>query len=78
MLPQKRDSVVEGQISLAPEPQTNTGKLGVPKIDISRSASPILEPMSARIHDDEAPGVLDGAEAMDDPQLFCMGERVIT
>jgi glucosamine-6-phosphate deaminase len=78
MLPHKRDSVVEDQISLAPEPQANTSKLGVPKIDVSRSASPILEPMSARIHDDEVPGFLDGAEAIDDPQLLRMSERVIS
>jgi len=82
MLPQKRDSVVEDQISLAPESQTSTRKLGVPKIDVSQAASPILEPMSARIHDDEVTGFnqqfLDGAEAIDDPQLLGMGERVIS
>lgn len=78
MLPQKRDSVVEDQISLAPESQTHAGKLGVPKVDISRSASPILEPMSARIRDNDVPGFLDGAEAVDDPQLLRMSERVIS
>jgi glucosamine-6-phosphate deaminase len=76
MLPRKRDSVVEDQISLHPGPQKTNGKLGVPKIDVSRSASPVLEPMSARISDEVAPGFLDGAEAIDEPQLSSMSERV--
>lgn len=74
-LPQKRDSVVEEDILLAPKPQTNGIKLDVPQIDISRSASPVLEPMSARISDDDA-RMLKSVESSEEPQLSRMSARV--
>ncbi|PSN66971.1 glucosamine-6-phosphate isomerase [Corynespora cassiicola Philippines] len=80
MLPQKarkRDSVVEGDQILAPVPQTNGLKLAVPQQDISRSASPILEPMSARITDDAA-RKMQAMDLADDLQLSPMSERVVS
>lgn len=57
MLPviKKRDSVHEEDDLLAvPAPRRNELKLSVPSQDISRSNSPALGPMSARISDSEA------------------------
>lgn len=80
-IPQKRDSVVEGQLSLAPEPQTDGDKLGVPQIDLTRSSSPVLEAMSARISED-SPGSFNDGNASDDPRaddppLLPMNERLV-
>ena len=74
-IPQKRDSVVEDQVLLAPAPQTNGVKLAVPQSDISHSASPILEPMSARISDDAA-RMLQALDLVEDPPLLRMSARV--
>jgi len=52
-LPRKRDSLVDEGTLLAPD-QPNGIRLTVPQVDLSRSASPVLEPMSARLSDDEA------------------------
>lgn len=75
MLPQKRDSVVEDQIVFPTKPQANGMNLGLPQIDISRSASPVLEPMSARITDDAA-NMVKAVGASEDPQLLRMSARV--
>ncbi|ORY14818.1 hypothetical protein BCR34DRAFT_585573 [Clohesyomyces aquaticus] len=71
MFPKKRDSLVEDQILLTPTPQANGAKLDVPKIDISRSSSPVLEAMSSRISDSQ-----NTLDANDDPQLLSMSARV--
>jgi glucosamine-6-phosphate deaminase len=73
MLPKKRDSVVEDQINVAAF-RDNGSMLTVPHIDISRSASPLLEPMSARISDEEAS--LQAIESLSEPQLMPMSARV--
>lgn len=74
MLPQKkRDSVVEEEISL-PAFRTNGTQLAVPQTDISRSASPLLGPMGARISDEEAS--IQAMDALSEPQLTAMSARV--
>lgn len=84
MIPIKRDSVVEDEIKrdsvvdeeiVAPRPQTNGVTLDVPPLDISRSASPLLEAMGARISDQTAVD-LKAFETNDDPQLLRMSARV--
>jgi glucosamine-6-phosphate deaminase len=67
MLPRKRDSLVEDQII---QPEANKLSLAVPQQDISRSASPLLEAMSARITQDVS------VEPMDELQLSPMSARV--
>ena len=52
-LPRKRDSLVDEGTLLAPDQPIGI-RLTVPQVDLSRSASPVLEPMSARISDDKA------------------------
>ncbi|KAF2191098.1 glucosamine-6-phosphate isomerase [Zopfia rhizophila CBS 207.26] len=74
-LPQKRDSVVEDQGLLAPVAQTNGVKLDVPQMDMSRSASPILEAMGSRVSGD-ASGMMKATETVEDPQLLRMSARV--
>jgi glucosamine-6-phosphate deaminase len=84
VIPEKRDSVVEENIKrdsvleddiVAPNPQTNGAKLNVPTLDISRSASPLLEAMSARISENAVVD-LKALDANDDPQLLRMSARV--
>lgn len=75
MLPRKRDSVVGDEILPAPLPQRNGLQLAVPQQDMSRSASPVLEPMSARISDEEAN--LQAMDALDDPKPIPMSARVV-
>lgn len=72
VLPQKRDSVIEDQILLA---QANNAKLEVPQLNISRSASPILEPMSARISS-HATKVHQAMDLVEDPPLLRMSARI--
>lgn len=74
MLPKKRDSVIEDQILLAPS-QTTGANLDVPQLNLSRSASPLLEAMSARISDNASPNY-KSADPVDDPQLLPMSARV--
>jgi glucosamine-6-phosphate deaminase len=66
-LPRKRDSLVDEVTTLTPQTQTNGIKLTVPQFDISRSASPVLEPMSARLSDDEARTLLPMEDLEDSP-----------
>jgi len=73
MLPRKRDSLAEDQINVAAF-RDNGPKLAVPQIDISRSASPLLEPMSARISDEEAS--FQAIDSLNEPQLTRMSARV--
>jgi glucosamine-6-phosphate deaminase len=78
MLPRikKRDSVHEEDDLLpAPKPQRNGLKLAVPAQDVSRSASPALEPMSARISDNEA-NALGAADVNSELQFAPMSARV--
>ncbi|KAK7192673.1 glucosamine-6-phosphate isomerase [Paraphaeosphaeria sporulosa] len=78
MLPRikKRDSVHETDGLLpAPQPQRNGLTLAVPPQDISRSASPALEPMSARISDSEA-SALRAVDLNSELQFAPMSARV--
>ncbi|KAL5389338.1 Glucosamine-6-phosphate isomerase 1 [Paraphaeosphaeria minitans] len=78
MLPRikKRDSVHETDDLLsAPQPQRNGLTLAVPPQDISRSASPALEPMSARISDSEA-SALRAVDLNSELQFAPMSARV--
>lgn len=78
MLPRikKRDSVHETDDLLsAPQPQRNGLTLAVPPQDISRSASPALGPMNARISDSEA-SVLHAVDLNSDLQVDPMSARV--
>jgi glucosamine-6-phosphate deaminase len=74
-LPRKRDSVVDEGMTIAPQPQTDAIRLTVPQFDISRSASPVLEPMSARLSNEEA-GTLLSMEALEDSPTTRMSARV--
>ena len=53
-LPRKRDSLVDEGALLVPQYQAAGISLTVPQQEISRSASPVFEPMSARIDDEDA------------------------
>jgi glucosamine-6-phosphate deaminase len=75
-LPRKRDSLVDGGISPTTPPQVNGIKLTVPQFNVSRSASPILEPMSARLSDEEARTLLPMADLEDSPTTR-MSARVL-
>lgn len=78
MLPRikKRDSVhEEDDLLSAPTPQRSGLTLAVPSQSISRSASPALEPMSARISDDEAP-IARAADLNGELQFGPMSARV--
>jgi glucosamine-6-phosphate deaminase len=84
-LPRKRDSLLDDTMAtsttnavsmLSPQPtQPNGLSLAVPQIDVSRSASPVLEPMSARLADDEAT-LLQSWDAVADQPSVRMGARV--
>ncbi|PVI01386.1 glucosamine-6-phosphate deaminase [Periconia macrospinosa] len=86
MLPRKRDSLAEDQLShfVPQQPSQQTEKQGseltlaVPKLDVSRSASPVLGPMSARIEDkDASAAAMQALDALgDEPQLAPMSARV--
>jgi glucosamine-6-phosphate deaminase len=66
-LPRKRDSLVDEVTTLTPQTQTNGIKLTVPQFDVSRSASPVLEPMSARLSTEEARTLLPMEDLEDSP-----------
>lgn len=79
-LPRKRDSLVDEGSLLAPEAQSNGIRLTVPQYDLSRSPSPVLEPMSARLSDhDQACAMrsMDVDEIADQPSVR-MGARVLS
>lgn len=78
MLPRikKRDSVHEDdEVPVAPQPTRNELKLAVPTQEISRSASPALEPMSARISDADA-SLLNSVDLSSELQFAPMSARV--
>jgi glucosamine-6-phosphate deaminase len=58
------------------EPQANKLKLTVPQFDVSRSASPVLEPMSARLSDEEARTLLP-MDVLEDSPTTRMSARVV-
>lgn len=74
-LPRKRDSLVDEGTSLLTPPQTNDIRLTVPQPDISRSASPLLEPMSARLSDDKVKTLLP-MDVLEDSPTTSMSSRV--
>lgn len=74
MLPRKRDSLVDEVNTLASK--TNGIKLTVPQFDISRSASPVLEPMSARLSDEEVRTFLP-MDTLEDSPTTRMSARVL-
>jgi glucosamine-6-phosphate deaminase len=74
-LPRKRDSLVDEVITPVPQPQNSGLKLTVPQYDVSRSASPLLEPMSARLSDEKAKTFLS-MEALEDSPTTCMSSRI--
>jgi glucosamine-6-phosphate deaminase len=81
-MPRKRDSVVdEGTLlsipSFVPKNQTSGVSLTVPQQDISRSASPVLEPMSARLSDQDAKAkTMQSWDAVEDQPSVRMSTRV--
>lgn len=72
-LPRKRDSLLdEGTPLLASTASQADGiRLAVPQFDLSRSTSPVLEPMSARLDDEEACAMrsVDLDEVADQPSV---------
>jgi glucosamine-6-phosphate deaminase len=75
-LPRKRDSLLDEGTLLAKN-QANGVRLTVPQFDLSRSASPVLEPMSARLTDDEASALRPmEMDAVADQPSVRMGARV--
>ncbi|KAI8936875.1 Glucosamine-6-phosphate isomerase 1 [Plenodomus lindquistii] len=75
-LPRKRDSLVDEGTLLVPELSQSCGiKLAVPQFDISRSTSPLLEPMSARLADEEAK-VMRPMDELEDQPSIRMSARV--
>jgi glucosamine-6-phosphate deaminase len=88
-LPRKRDSLLDDDAVtnnngttntvpiLGPQPRQHPNglSLAVPQVDVSRSASPVLEPMSARLADDEAT-LLQSWDAVEDQPSVRMGARV--
>ena len=77
-LPRKRDSLVDESTLLAPESQNSGIRLAVPQFDVSRSPSPVLEPMSARLSDDEVSALrpMEMDEIADQPSVR-MSARVV-
>jgi glucosamine-6-phosphate deaminase len=73
-LPRKRDSLID-EVVTTPAPRPNI-QLTVPQFDVSRSASPVLEPMSARLTDEEARTLIP-MEALEDSPTTCMSARVV-
>jgi glucosamine-6-phosphate deaminase len=72
-LPRKRDSLIDGAFIALP--QHSAMKLTVPQMDISRSAGPVLEPMSARLSDEEAKPLVS-MDALEDSPTSRMSARV--
>lgn len=79
MLPRikKRDSVHDQDDLLsAPAPQRKGLALSVPSQDISRSASPALGPMSARISDENEASMFHAVDVNSELQFAPMSARV--
>lgn len=76
-LPRKRDSLVDdGSTLLVPISETGRGTLTVPHLDVSRSTSPVLGPMSARLSDQEAAKLLVPMSEVEDQPSIRMSARV--
>ena len=77
-LPRKRDSLIDAGSLLAPaRNQANGISLTVPQQDMSRSASPVFEPMSARLHDKDAKAeAMQSWEAVEDQPSIRMSTRI--
>jgi glucosamine-6-phosphate deaminase len=76
-LPRKRDSLVDEGALLVPQYQTTGISLTVPQQDISRSASPVFEPMSARIDDEDTEAKASQTwDAVEDQPSVRMSARV--
>jgi glucosamine-6-phosphate deaminase len=76
-LPRKRDSLIDEGTLLVPVRNQDTGlSLTVPQ-DISRSASPVFEPMSARLDDEDAAAkAMQSWDAVEDQPSVRMSARV--
>ena len=76
-LPRKRDSMVDEGALLVPQYQAAGISLTVPQQNISRSASPVFEPMSARIDDEDAEAKASQSwDAVEDQPSVRMSARV--
>ena len=77
-LPRKRDSLIDEDALLIPaRDQANGFSLTVPQQDISRSASPVFEPMSARLDEEDAEAkVMQSWDAVEDQPSVRMSARV--
>lgn len=77
-LPRKRDSLIDEGALLVPARNQASGiSLTVPQQDISRSASPVFEPMSARLdEEDAATKVMQCWDAVEDQPSVRMSARV--
>lgn len=75
-LPRKRDSLIDNISPISPQPQTNGLSLVVPEVSASRAPSPLLEPMSARLSDDEAKKTFWSMDDLEDQPSVCMSARV--
>jgi glucosamine-6-phosphate deaminase len=75
-LPRKRDSLIDDVTAPVSPPQTHGIKLTVPQFDVSRSASPVLEPMSARLSDEDVKTLLP-MDALEDSPTTRMSARVL-
>lgn len=80
-MPKKRDSLLDEDTLLAPEFQVNGIQdngitLTVPQFDISRSASPNLEPMSARLTEQEEAKIQRPMHELEDFPTIRMSARV--
>jgi glucosamine-6-phosphate deaminase len=75
-LPRERNSLVNEVPSPTSRPQTKSTALTVPHVDVSRAASPVLEPMSARLTDENAKTLIP-MEALEDSPTTRMSARVV-
>lgn len=78
-LPRKRDSLVDEGPLLAPVDQAHGISLTVPQFDLSRSPSPVLEPMSARLsgHDEASTLRSMNVDEIADQPSVRMSARVV-
>jgi len=79
-LPRKRDSLMDEGALLVPARNQAHGsslQLTVPQPDISRSASPVFEPMSARLDEEDAQAKIALSwDAVEDQPSVRMSARV--
>lgn len=75
-LPRKRDSLVDTEALLAPVAQVNGMTLAVPQLETSRSASPVLEPMNARISNEDG-RVYQSMDDLEDSPSVRMSARLV-